>query len=110
MSSVGSTQLSSATKPYSQSPPSLDDEMIGKQSLYDELLLHISELSSEDDLAVELLLTNHNSRPKRLRDSSSDFASLPPLGYDPKHKRQRIEDTGSVIAREMAALAINPAA
>lgn len=111
MLSVGSKQLSSATRPYSQSPPSLDDEMIGKQSLYDELLPHRSELSSDDDLAVELLLTNHNPRPKRHRNhSSSDFATPPPPGHDPKHKKQRIEDTGSVMAREMVVLAINPAA
>lgn len=76
--------------------------MIGKKSLYDELLPHISELSSEDALTIGLLLANH--RPKRHRDSSpSDLAS-------PKHKNQRIEDTESAIARDMAVLTINPAA
>lgn len=94
----------SASAPYSLSPSlsSFDDAMVGKRSLYDELLPHISELSSDDELAVEFLQTNC----KRRRSNSSSGLASP----RPTQKVQKIEDTESVVAREIAALTVSLAA
>lgn len=99
--SLGQHWLASA--PYSPSLSSFDDAtMVGKRSLYDELLPHISELSSDDELAVEFLQTN---RKRRRSNSSSGLASPRPT-----QKVQKIEDTESVMAREIAALTVSLAA
>lgn len=109
MLSVGSKLFWSGSKPYSGSPPSLDDEMTGKQSLYDELLPHISDLSSDDDLASEFPRANHTSGLKRPRSSSTSYSSSPPLQPEDT-KRQRTGYTVSGVAVEMAEMTIRTSA
>lgn len=109
MLSVGSKQFWSGSKPYTESPPSLDDELIGKQSLYDELLPHRSEISSEDDLVAEFLRANHNSDLKRRRSSSST-CGFPSSLWLKDAKKRKTGDTASGIAVGMAEMVIRTAA
>lgn len=109
MLSVGSKLFWSGSKPYSGSPPSLDDEITGKQSLYDELLPHISDFSSDDDLASEFLQANHTSSLKRRRSSRTSDSSSPPL-WPEDTKRRRTGYTASGIAVKMAEMAIRTSA
>lgn len=77
MHSSGSKQLQWILKPDSESPPSLDEEMGEKLSLYDELLSHGFELASEGELTTGVHTTHADSK-KRKNSSLSDFPSSPP--------------------------------
>lgn len=108
MLSVGSKQFWSGSKPHTESPPSLDDELIGKQSLYDELLPHRSEFSSEDDLAVEFLRADHTSDLKRRRSSNSIYGFSSSLWLEGAEKRKS-RGTASGIAVGTAEMVIKTA-
>lgn len=108
MLTVGSKQFWSSSKPSSESPPSLDDETKGKQSLYDELLPHTSKLSPGDDLATEFPPCGNTPRPKRDRPrSSSNLPSSPPRrDYSNLTSKLRTEHMPSVMAEEIARMVI----
>lgn len=85
--SVGSKQFQWRSRPNSASPPSLDDEMAGKQTLYDELLPYGYEIPSED---YQTPRTPHTpNRKRKFYNSPTPPSSPPQPGSDCSRVKKR---------------------